>query len=46
MGRYALVALLLSSSRPRSVYLRFRTLFDRLSGTVMAVLGLRLLLQK
>ncbi|MGM3162324.1 LysE family translocator [Dickeya undicola] len=43
---YALVALLLSSSRPRSVYLRFRTLFDRLSGTVMAVLGLRLLLQK
>ncbi|WES90940.1 LysE family transporter [Dickeya fangzhongdai] len=43
---YALVALLLSSSGPRGAYLRFRTLFDRLSGTVMAALGIRLLLQK
>lgn len=41
---YALVALLLSSSRPRSAYLRCKTLFDRLSGAVMAALGIRLLL--
>ncbi|WP_263064553.1 LysE family translocator [Dickeya dadantii] len=43
---FALVALLLSSSRPRSAYLRFKKVFDRLSGSVMAVLGIRLLLQK
>ncbi|MFB1117454.1 LysE family transporter [Dickeya dadantii] len=43
---YALVALLLSSSGPRSAYLRFKTVFDRLSGTVIAALGLGLLLQK
>ncbi|QDX31249.1 LysE family translocator [Dickeya poaceiphila] len=42
---YALVALLLSSARPRSVYLRFKTGFDRVSGAVMAMLGIRLLLK-
>lgn len=43
-GWYALVALLLSSSGPRRIYLNLKTGIDRLASGVMAVLGIRLLL--
>lgn len=39
---YALVALVLSSDRPRRVYLRAKTTLDRIAGGVLAVLGVRL----
>jgi threonine/homoserine/homoserine lactone efflux protein len=39
---YALVALVLSSDRPRRVYLRAKTTLDRIAGGVLAALGLRL----
>jgi threonine efflux protein len=41
-GWYALVALVLSSSRPRLAYLRLKTAVDRVAGSVMIVLGLKL----
>jgi threonine/homoserine/homoserine lactone efflux protein len=41
-GWYSIVALLLSSSGPRDVYLRFKCWIDRAAGGVMALLGLRL----
>ncbi len=41
-GWYALVALALSSERPRSVYLRYKSWIDRAAGTVMVALGLKL----
>jgi threonine/homoserine/homoserine lactone efflux protein len=41
-GWYALVALVLSSDRPRLAYLRFKTWIDRAAGGVMIALGLRL----
>ena len=40
---YALVAVALSSTRPRAAYLRLKTVVDRVAGSVMMVLGLRLL---
>lgn len=42
---YDLVAVMLSSSRPRRFYLDYRRVIDRLSGGVMVLLGLRLLLK-
>jgi threonine/homoserine/homoserine lactone efflux protein len=41
-GWYTLVALALSSERPRLAYLRFKTWIDRAAGGVMIALGLRL----
>jgi len=41
-GWYALVALVLSSERPRLAYLRFKTWIDRAAGGVMVALGVRL----
>ncbi|MBN8998345.1 MAG: LysE family transporter [Rhizobiales bacterium] len=41
---YAIVALAFSSSRPRALYLRARTAIDRAAGAVIALLGVRLLL--
>lgn len=41
-GWYALVAVALSSERPRAAYLRCKTWADRLAGGVLMVLGLRL----
>ena len=41
-GWYATVALVFSSRRPRSLYLASKAWVDRLAGSVMAVLGLRL----
>lgn len=42
---YALVATLLSTDRPRQVYVKYRTFIDKLSGGVMAGLGIRLLVK-
>ena len=41
-GWYAIVALVLSSERPRLAYLRFKTWIDRAAGGVMVALGIRL----
>ncbi|MDR6289280.1 RhtB (resistance to homoserine/threonine) family protein [Inquilinus ginsengisoli] len=43
-GWYAIVALAFSSDRPRAAYLRWKRWFDRVAGTVMGALGLRLIL--
>ncbi|CAI0813595.1 LysE family translocator [Serratia ficaria] len=43
---YAFVAFVLSSPRPRRIYLRFKAWFDRLSGGVLALLGLKLMLSR
>lgn len=43
-GWYMVVALLLSSETPRKNYLRFKGVFDSTAGTVMAFLGLKLLI--
>lgn len=42
---YALVAVLLSTDRPRQAYVKYRKIIDRLSGGLMAWLGVRLLLK-
>jgi threonine/homoserine/homoserine lactone efflux protein len=41
---YAIVALALSAPSPRAAYLRSKIWIDRAAGTVMALLGLRLIL--
>jgi threonine/homoserine/homoserine lactone efflux protein len=42
---YALVALAFSSAGPRAMYLRARTVIDRVAGTIIGVLGVRLLFE-
>ncbi len=42
-GWYSLVAVALSAEKPRRVYLKFKTIFDRIAGGVMSLLGLKLL---
>lgn len=42
---YTFVAIVMSSSTPRAVYLRARTGIDRIAGCVLGVLGLRLILE-
>ena len=42
-GWYSLVAVALSAEKPRQVYLKFKTLFDRIAGGVMSILGLKLI---
>lgn len=42
---YAIVACLLSTERPRQTYMKYRLFIDKLSGGVMAFLGVRLLLK-
>ncbi|WP_261642259.1 LysE family translocator [Erwinia mallotivora] len=42
---YAFVAYALSSSGPRNTYLRYKAMFDRLGGSVMALLGIRLIVK-
>lgn len=44
-GWYAFVAVAMSSSRPRSFYLGARGWIDRAAGTLLGVLGLRLILE-
>lgn len=41
---YVLVALALSSARPRQTYLRAKTTIDRMTGAVLGLLGVKLLL--
>lgn len=43
-GWYTIVAYVFSAARPRAAYLRSKTLIDRLAGSVMAALGLRLVM--
>ena len=43
VGWYSLVALALSSDRPRKAYLRYKEWVDRAAGGVMVALGLKLL---
>jgi threonine/homoserine/homoserine lactone efflux protein len=42
---YAVVACLLSTSGPRQAYIKYRKFIDKISGGVMAFLGIRLLLK-
>ena len=42
-GWYAVVATMLSSSRPRGAYLRYKAWVDRTAGLVMVGLGLKLI---
>lgn len=42
---YAVVACLLSTDGPRQAYIKYRRFIDKLSGGVMALLGIRLLLK-
>jgi threonine/homoserine/homoserine lactone efflux protein len=42
---YAVVACLLSTDGPRQAYIKYRRFIDKLSGGVMAFLGIRLLLK-
>ena len=42
-GWYAVVALLFSAARPRAAYLRSKRWIDRLAGSVLGVLGVRLI---
>ncbi|MDU7838829.1 MAG: LysE family transporter [Pantoea sp.] len=42
---YAVVACLLSTDGPRQAYIKYRKFIDKLSGGVMAFLGIRLLLK-
>lgn len=42
-GWYTLVALALSSARPRSIYLRYKAWLDRATGGVMVALGSKLI---
>lgn len=41
-GWYAIVALVLSSERPRHAYLRYKTWIDRAAGGIMMALGIKL----
>jgi threonine/homoserine/homoserine lactone efflux protein len=42
-GWYSVVALALSSNRPRKAYLNWKTTIDRVAGGVLALLGIKLL---
>jgi len=42
-GWYSLVALLLSSEKPRRVYIKAKTLIDRVTGGIVTVLGQKLI---
>jgi threonine/homoserine/homoserine lactone efflux protein len=44
-GWYAVVAFEFSSSRPRRAYLRSKTWIDRVAGSVLGTLGLRLVIE-
>jgi len=43
-GWYSLVTIALSTERSRNVYIRFKTVIDRVAGSVMALLGLKLII--
>ncbi|ADU72876.1 LysE family translocator [Pantoea sp. At-9b] len=43
-GWYSLVAVLLSSKRPRDIYLRLKRAIDTLSSTILVLLGVKIIL--
>ncbi|MDT8901606.1 LysE family translocator [Anaeroselena agilis] len=43
IGWYSIVALLLSASAPRAAYMRAKSALDRTAGTVMGLLGVKLI---
>lgn len=43
-GWYSLVTIALSTERSRNIYMRFKTAIDRVAGSVMAILGLKLII--
>ncbi|MBF4307765.1 LysE family translocator, partial [Vibrio anguillarum] len=45
-GWYLIAALVLSASRPRQAYLKFKKFIDYLSGSVMGGLGLKLIISR
>ncbi|OUY05547.1 LysE family translocator [Acinetobacter populi] len=42
-GWYAFVSVILSSQKPRQVYLRSKKVFDRLAGGILGILGIKLI---
>ncbi len=44
-GWYAFVAVAMSSSRPRAIYLGAKNGIDRAAGTALGILGLRLIFE-
>lgn len=42
-GWYSLVALLLSSEKPRRAYVKAKTMIDRITGGIVTILGLKLI---
>lgn len=42
-GWYSLVALLLSSEKPRAFYIKAKTMIDRVTGGIVTILGLKLI---
>lgn len=42
-GWYSLVALLLSSEKPRTFYIKAKTMIDRVTGGIVTILGLKLI---
>jgi len=42
-GWYLIVALMLSSTAPRTAYLKTKSSFDRIAGCIMAGLGIKLI---
>lgn len=42
-GWYTLVSLVLSAEKPRTQYLRYKTVFDRAAGSIMGLLGMKIL---
>ena len=45
-GWYSCVAMLLSSEKPRKMYLKAKTGVDRVAGSIVSVLGLKLIFFK
>ena len=43
-GWYTFVVLVLSTSKPRKLYLQYKSIIDRVSGSVLGFLGLKLIL--
>ncbi|MET1025751.1 MAG: LysE family transporter [Dongiaceae bacterium] len=44
-GWYSIVAVAFSSAKPRAVYMRAKTWIDRLAGSVIAALGIKLIVE-
>ncbi len=45
-GWYSCVAMLLSSEKPRKMYLKAKTGVDRVAGSIVSLLGLKLIFFK